>query len=192
MAKNSSLEFERQKRVINMMITAHSSLRDRYLYISRLIDIMLIVVSVCLNAVVFVEDSFYRSFFEKPESVKLFLGIVSVTVFALSMIGILLNTKQKSENHKQAAIQLSILLHESRIIDDIADGVERNGKVSIFFQKYNQINSMIASIPNRDFNRLKSKHLRKVELSKFISQNAGLPFFLQKIKFYFQKNRNAK
>jgi hypothetical protein len=193
MNQNSSSEYERQKRVLNMMITAHSALRDRYFGISRFYDIILIIASVFLNAVVFANDSFYFYFFDKPSSGKLTLGIISAFVFALSLIGILLNTKQKSENHKQASIQLSNLLNESRIIDDIAEDIERNNKISVFIRKYDQITSILVAIPNKKFNRLKSRHLRKVEFSKFISQNPSSLFFIQKIQFcFFKKNRNGK
>ena len=113
-----------------------------------------------------------------------------MVVFALSIIGILLNTKQKSENHNQAFIQLSNLLSESRIIDNIDNDSEKNQRISLFIQKYNHINSIIVPIPNKKFNRLKAEHLRKVEFSKFISEHPCTPFLLQKIKFFFlEKNR---
>lgn len=183
---NENAEFVRQKRVISMMITAHSIMRDRYSRISIIFDISLLIASVFLNALVFVSDDFFVSFGINPTNGKLFLGIISVILFALAVVGILLNTKQKSENHSQACTQYFYLLSEVRAIDEIIDETEKNTRISLFASKYSQITGILIPIPDKKFNMVKSRHLRKVEFSKFISQHPNKNYVFQKYLFFKQ------
>lgn len=183
---NENTEFVRQKRVICMMITAHSIMRDRYSRISTIFDIALLIASVFLNALVFVSDDFFVSLGVNPANGKLFLGIISVIVFALAVVGILLNTKQKSENHSQACTQYFYLLNEVRAIDEIQEETEKNTRISLFASKYSQITGVLIPIPDKNFNKLKSRHLRKVEFSKFISKHPDKNYFLQRYLFFKQ------
>lgn len=185
-------EFERQKRVINMMITAHSVLRDKYLCRSKLFDISLLVAAIFLNALVFVSNDFYTNLSMNPENAKLYIGIISVILLALSIVGIMLNTKQKSENHGQACVQLFYLLNEIRNIEDINDPKEKLQHIDLFSSKYAQITAMLVPIPSKKFNRLKSIHLRKIEFSKFISIHKSKPFLIQKFLFIKHSLKNKK
>ena len=179
----SNLEFERQKRVINMMLTAHSVMSDHYRNISNIFNISLLVVSIFLNALVFVSDNFFRSFGLNAEFAKLFLGIISVILLMLSVLGIMLNSKQKSENHSQAFTQFFYLLNETRDIEEIQDEAEKIMRIKLFALKYSQISGTLVPIPDKKFNRLKSIHLRKVEFSKFITNHPSKPYIIQKYLF---------
>jgi len=195
MGESERMEYIRQKGILNMMITAHSSLRDKYSFISKLFDSSLVIAAVFLNALVFASDEFYKALNLNAESSKLGLGIVSVVLFALSILGLILNTKQKAENHSQASQQLFNLLSESRIIDDLTDGEYKNREIDSFIKKYCQITAFLVPIPSRKFNRLKSKHLRMVEFSKYISKHPNEIHLIQKLSFFrnsLKRDKNGK
>jgi hypothetical protein len=52
-----------------------------------------------------------------------------------------------------------------------------------FENKYAESHELIITIPEKYFNKLKHRHYRKVELSKFIDSNPDIPFWILKLKF---------
>ncbi len=163
----------------------HSVLRDRYKNLATISDILLLVSAIGLNSMVFVDYTFFESIFVSQMQFNLILGSLAVLVFTLSLVLLLVNWKQKAENHKVAVIQLSGLLNECRQIIS-----KPNSEIiDSFLSKYNQINSMLVPIPDSKFNALKSRHLRKVEFSKFLDNNGHRPYWLVTIIFFLNSFR---
>jgi hypothetical protein len=183
-------ELVRQKRVLNMMITMHSILRDRYKYYDLIANILLLVSAVTINTLVFASDEVFTFLALNPTKSKIAIGIFSSITFALSIIYLLVNWKEKMKNHGDAVIQLSILLNECRGIEDILEGQEKNSLIVSFGQKYSQITNMLIKIPDSKFNYLKSRHYRKLELSKLIDSSPSSPLFFLKARMFFNSFKN--
>lgn len=164
-----------------MMLTMHSILRDKYKARALFADVFLLVSAVILNSLVFVDVSYFTPFLNRETDFNLYIGIFSVLIFAVSLIILLVNWKQKSENHNQAVIQLSELLNYGRII---LEKLEDQESIDSFNEKYNQVTSTMVAIPDKKFNYLKSRHLRKVAFSKYLDKHGEMPFWLVKIKFF--------
>lgn len=178
-------ELERQKKVISMMITAHSILRDRYLFLSSLFENGLIVASVILNAFVFIDAQFIdKQTGISEECQKLIVGIASIFVFAISLVLLQVRWKEKAESHGRAADQLFSLMQEIKVLIDIADDSEKSDELPSFNKKYTDINTAIVKIPDSKFNALKLRHKRKVELSKMIDKYPGSLLFILRIKLF--------
>lgn len=177
-------EINRQKRVLDMMVSIHFKLHDTYKYKALFIEIFLLSASVVLNALVFVDYKYFQRFSISAEDAQLYTGVFSVLVFALSVVMLLVNWREKCTKHAQAAKELCKLLQEAR---EIIDAGQANNQLLLtsFNDKYKQINNVITSIPDKKFNRLKAYHLRKVELSKYISKHPKNPYWLIRVKFFF-------
>lgn len=176
-------EIKRQKRVLDMMVSIHSKLYDTYKFRALAVEIILLISSVILNALVFVDYEYFSEFISKTDA-QLFTGIFSIVVFGLSVVMLLVNWREKASKHLQASNELCKLLQEAR---EIIDDGQTNNTVLLtnFNDKYKQISNIITSIPEKKFNRLKAHHLRKVELSKYISKHPAKPYWLVRIKFFF-------
>lgn len=171
----------RQKEVLNMMITMHSELRDRYIFKSKLTDIILFSSAAILNALVFVDYSFLENFGLDKDLIQLLIGILSITIFIISVLALIVSWKEKSEMHDKAANQLSKLLNDCRYILECNDE-ERMKLIPKFNEEYKQVNVSITKIPTKKFNYLKSIHYKKIELSKMISEYPNTPLLLLRIK----------
>jgi len=174
-----------------MMITMHSILHHRYKTKSLIGNIFFLVTAVILNVFTFF-DYHYLSFLQIQEgNIKNIVAISSFTIFLLSIIFMLVEWAKKSEKHEQAINQLSRLLNELRLIQKIEDEEALSLKIDLFNELYNQSFETIPKIPNNKFNSLKAKHYQKVELSKFIDNHQGKPFFVIKFLFFYAK-KNTK
>jgi hypothetical protein len=178
-------ELKRQKKVLNMMITMHSILRDRYKRYDLIANILLLVSAVMINTLVFASDELFSFLSWNPSKSKIAIGIFSSITFTLSIVYLLVNWKEKMKNHGEAVVQLSILLHECRGIEDISEGQEKNLLFTSFSQKYSQITNILIKIPDSKFNYLKSRHCRKLELSRLIDNSPGSPLIFLKARMFF-------
>ena len=179
-------DFDRQKKVIDMMLTAHSVLRDKYLSLSSFFENFLLIAAAILNAFVFIDVAFITKMTNlNEEHQKLIIGIASIIVFAISVVLLQVKWKEKAENHERATGTLFALLQESRQIKNMQDGIIKDNAIEEFEKKYASSLEGIVKIPERKFNSLKLIHCRKIELSKLIDKHPGSRLFILKIKLLF-------
>lgn len=188
-------EIERIRRVASMMITAHSILRDKYLTHSAFFENGLLIASAFLNAFVFIDEQLItQTIGISSSNQKLFIGFLSITVFAISIVLLQVRWKEKAKGHAIAADQYYSLMQESRRIISLADEANRNVVSCKFIEKYAEVTSTLAKIPERKFNGLKLQHYRKIELSKLIDKHPGSVLFILRIKLFIasfkEKNKN--
>jgi hypothetical protein len=180
-------ELDRKYKVINMMITMHSIMHHRYKTKSLIGNIFFLITAVILNIFTFF-DYQYLSFLQlQADNIKNIVAVSSFTIFLLSIIFMLVEWAKRSEKHELAINQLSRLLNELRLIQKIENEDALSLKLDLFNELYNQCFETIPKIPNNKFNSLKTKHYQKIELSKFIDENQGKPFFVIKILFFYNK-----
>lgn len=167
------------------MITAHSSLSEKYFRRSSMVENSLLFASVVLNALVFADATFITRITGLSEDFqRTVTGAVSVVIFAISAVLLQVRWKEKAKNHKRSAHQLFSLLQECRKIILLPEGLEKEQEATNFNSKYIQISEIIEPIPNKVFNFYKSLHRRKLELSKLIDKHPGSFLFLLKIRLF--------
>jgi hypothetical protein len=179
------IEIQRQKRVLSMMITAHSVLRDRYLRLSSTFEISLLAASVILNAFVFIDDVYISRMTNiSSDDQKMVIGIFSIIVFAISIVLLQVQWKEKAESHGKSLDPLFRLLQESRLINNLADGPDKDLALTKFNERYVEVFNSIVPIPDKKFNSLKLIHCRKIELSKLIDKYPKSRLFILKIRLF--------
>jgi hypothetical protein len=175
-------ELDRQFRVIDMMLTMHAALRDRYGRRATSFDVFLVVLSIVLSAFAFADDKVTRVIGLDVESTKVGIGIASVLLLAASVAGMLVDWKGAKERHSRAVLILSRLKLETRAVRKIVGREGANGsEVPERWRENARALDSLPEIPERDFVRLKAKHLRKVELSKLIDAYAALPLWVLRL-----------
>lgn len=179
-------ELERKHRVIDMLITMHSILYHRNKRLALWGNLFLLITAIFLNVFVFFDYEYLKFLNLNETSIKTILGIASIVTFALSIVFLIVDWNKKAEEHKQAINQLSELLNELRYLFKIEDPLVFKTKAEMFNSLYNLAFESIPPIPNNKFNPLKAKHYFKVELSKYIDKNKGVPYSIIRIKFFLK------
>ncbi|KUO48821.1 MAG: hypothetical protein APF76_18245 [Desulfitibacter sp. BRH_c19] len=178
-------DIKRHFKVIDMMLTAHSVLRDKNNIYSKISDVLLFIFAVILNSVVLIDVFNLLQIDDKI--VSILIGGSSVFLLILSLVSLLMGWKEKALKHNHATILLSDLklrCRELRIEPDPSlEYIKR--EIDLY---NNCLNSLPIKIPEREFLKLKAYHQRKIMLSKKISQYPGSSIFLIRIVLWFEGN----
>ena len=178
-------ELKRKYKIINMMISMHSIMYYNFKTKQLTGNIFFLIMAIILNIFIFFDFEHLKFLNLKESSIKYIISISTFVIFLLSVIFLLIEWGKKSERHKQAMNQLSRLLNELRSIMEISNSIS-NSKLDLFNELYIQTFETTPKIPDKKFNNLKAKHYRKIELSKFIDNHKGKPFFVIRILFLFK------
>jgi hypothetical protein len=178
-------EMKRLDRVIDMMRTMHSIMRDRYKYISLLVDLTILSVSVILCATVFIDPEILKKLGIDTNFSKILLGISSILIFLLSLFQLKVNWKQKIESYERSVEILCNLKNECNISLNPSEPINKE-EIQIQYKKIGETLATLPKIPDRYFPKLKAKHKRKIELSKLIDKRLESPYWLTKLFFEFK------
>lgn len=182
-------ELKHQYRVIDMMLTMHSALRDRYQRCALLMDLVLLCSSVILCAAVFIDPNVLKSLNIDPQMSQIAIGICSVLVFLISVVELRVDWKEKAERHSQANDTLGRFKAECRELlksEDQPDPQRVREQCRACAWALNNL----PKIPEAEFHRLKALHKRKIELSKMIDAYPGGPLFMLRFILWFRATRN--
>lgn len=152
---------QKLSKVIDMMLTAHSSLRDKYNSYSLLMDLLLFGISIILNATVFLDPKILKLIGLNEDKTRIILGLISILVFIATFISLRVDWKQKGEQYRQTAETLSrlkSLLNENMEVNQ--DG--NNSMTIIMHQVKEELDKLPVKIPEKKFIQLKARHKRKL------------------------------
>jgi len=167
-------ELEHHAKVVDMMLTAHSKLRDRNHFLGRTLEIIMLGASVVLCATVFLDRGILDLLHLDPGVVTFVLGICSVIVFFLSLVGVLVDWTGTAGKHAEAVRLLArckadcqkVLKGSPRISSALVEEVCHECVWAF---------TMIPPIPESKFLRLKAIHKAKREISGLIDRHPGCP-----------------
>lgn len=128
---------------------------------------------------------------DKDASRYLGKGVLSAIAFLASLTSLRADWKGKSERHQSATRRLSDVLSTFRQSLK-EDGTWNDELENDLHSIYNNGMNDIVEIPSNKFNRLKSRHLRKVELSKMLDKNPKTPLFILWVSLLLQSLILAK
>jgi len=171
-------EAERQHRVIDMMLTMHAVLRDRYKRRELFISTVLICSSFILVAGIFLNPDILNKLTISPEVVRFVVRVSSLIVFLAALIELKVDWRGQAEKHEAAYKALQKLKVSSKEL--LVDYTFSDEQVK---DKWILINATLNEqypIPEKEFSKLKSLHLKKVSLSKMTSEHPGCPLLVLK------------
>ena len=173
----SSMELERQYRVLQQTLSIHSVLRDKYKHKANIVDATLLVASVVFCTTTFASDDLYLKLGLLPSESRFILGIASIIAFAASLLLLFSGWREKAVQHREAVEKWSSVLEEFRCKrDDSGSWHDADG--TFLAGLYWEASRNTVTIPANRFNALKSKYLRRVEVSKMLSKYPGCPRFV--------------
>lgn len=180
-------ELKKQAKVIDMMITMHSILANRYARKAKILEIGMFTGSIVLLSTVFLDPSILRYFHLEPETTRIIIGLSSIIIFFLSILSLIVDWKGRSVQHRDGFSTLVGLKSEYREILS-SDENDENNNYKEFAKRSSLITRQIIPIPDSNFNNLKSYHYRKIEISKMIRSNPGSSIYLLRLKLLLKNN----
>lgn len=171
-------------RVIDMMISMHSALRDRYASRALWMDILQLLFSVVLGATVFMS----------PERIGLdqvtgdwIIGGSALAIFFLGLVNLRVDWKEEAGKYGESTRVLSRLKGECRALHDEAEDTDPT-RMKFLCAECRRALPELPTVPERDFAPLKAHHLRKIELSKLIDVHPGASFWVLRLVLWLRAN----
>lgn len=169
-------EISRQSETVDFMLSAHSTLRDRYRCRRIVFNIGVIGMSLILSVLAVVEDAVLEAIGGEPGTVRLFLGMPTIALLVISFSASLVDLRGRAQAHGRAARILANLKTDYRTItsiDRLSEDVERDLTTA-----YHKAMQQLVSIPETQFNQLKARHRFKRLLSRATDNTPGAPVWL--------------
>lgn len=181
-------EYRRKFRVLDMMLSGHSSLSERYRRRSTALTLAIMVLSIAGGTLALQNDKSVDILGVTLESKEWLAGLAGV-IFFLSLLELVLDWRGRACAHEDASTRLGRLKGEFRRAKVFNDRVCTDG-VDLDLE-YDQTTAAIVEIPNSVFNRLKAKHRRKIEVSKLLDESPGAPILLLRWRVFWDGVRTA-
>lgn len=164
-------EIARQRRLVDQMSTMHSLLRDTARRQGTTLLSVILVASVVAVAFAFAGGGQRVEILGVKAARATWLGWLAVMTFSLTLIDLVLDRRGTAGRHDDAVRQLSMLKSEYRTRPSRETAVEVRDRLS---DRYQTVMDTLPPIPERRFLPLKAKHLKKVEVSRYLSAHPGM------------------
>jgi hypothetical protein len=183
-------ELKQQAKVVDMILTMHSILADRYHRRAQILEISLLAFSTVLVALTFVDPQVLTYLKISQETSRVLIGTCSIVVFFLSVVSLIVDWKGKARQHREAFNTL--VPHKSEWSEMVKSFDEYNERDRAeFVRKSSLIIGNLTPIPDARFNTLKARHHQKVMLSKMISQHPGSFLWILRLRLWWRTNLEA-
>jgi hypothetical protein len=183
-------ENERQYRVIDQMLTMHSSFRDRMERRAFWLNTALIASSLFLTVFSFVGDDLLRALSLDPALTRFVLGLVAVVVLICSITEFRVDWHSVAGRHTEAVSRLARMKAKYRQSFTATGGSDPQTN-TILTSECDNMMSNLSTIPDRWFNVLKAEHRFKRLLSERISQCPKTPRWVLRLQLRIEGIREA-
>ena len=189
--KNSTKqENERQYKLVDQLLSMHSSLRDKYKRHAFWLNTAQITISMVLCVFAFVGDDLLSSLGYHSPMARFVLGFSAVIALMLSITEFRVDWKAIGSRHVNAVGHLSALKAKYRKAFNESAGNDSK-KDSRLMTEYQKIMAILPPIPERYFLQLKADHQFKRVLSQRIGQNPKAPVWVLRIRLRLEGMRAA-
>jgi hypothetical protein len=175
-------EFERRSRILDMMLTAHSVLRDRYERRSTGLTLLIMAFSIVATGVAFISDNGTLRIGQLTARIQIWVGVLTCVIFLLSIVELVVEWRRRAWAHGEAARHLADLKAGFR--HATIEGELVHCDMDLLAAYDHTMDALVALrtlIPEAKFNRLKARHLRKVAVSRRISEQPERPIIMHRI-----------
>ena len=180
-------ELRRMHRVADMLVSCHSMLRDQYAKYSLLLNLSALLVSLWLVGMVFVDPVIGSYLTPGQFDPKVFLGLLALATFGLSLTDLKVDWKGKASSHEQAAVAYAMLKADAAAVLSDAEAISEE-QFRDLARDYSKIGEFVVPIPESKFNKLKKKHLMKVEVSRILSNKPGRNIWCILLSLWWRDN----
>jgi len=169
-------DLDRKYRVVDQMLSQHAAMRDKYRRRSIGLRLVLLLCSVFLCGMTLVTVADWEVVGIDPNLGRWILVVAGAVVFFLSLAEMLVNWPESYESHRSAVVLLSELKARLRDRLNQDDLPERTAKQ--VGKECDELLGQLVPIPEREFLKLKARHVRKVAISRELDGRPGAPVWL--------------
>lgn len=166
-------EYKRCRRVISWMLTAHATLRDRYVRRARLLTLVVLALSIIGLLLALANDDQQVSLLGLDGRLQIFLAALAAGTFFISLLDLVIGWPGRAAAHADAARQLG----ELKLL--FVRAVEEQGSWGVpdkdLTSEYERVMAAIPPIPDMKAASLKALHNRKHEVFRRADQHPGAP-----------------
>ena len=134
---------------------------------------------------VFVQPHIAVALSPKQIPSDIWIGLLSILAFALSLIQLQVNWKGRAQLYRQAASSLSAFVKEHRHLANTSSELQAEAALT----RYSALTDSLEPIPEHQFLALKKKHRLKVELSRLLDDHPGASLMLWRLSIALRDNR---
>jgi hypothetical protein len=179
-------ELERIRRVSDTLCTGHAGLRDRYTRRALILDLCFLGLSSWLVALAFVEPRINLQLTPFGLDSQIWLGVVSVATFFLTIIQLKTDWKGRADAHKRTFDIYAEVKREAGYLLATQDIDETSCRRVL--SRYDMASAVGVPIPEGEFLSQKRRHLVKVALSKHLDTHPSASITLSRIRFWIRDN----
>lgn len=183
-------EVRRIKKVSDMLVSAHASLCDRYDRWALLTDVAILASSTWSIAVVFVEPRIGTALTPFKMDPQLWIGLLSIITFFVSILELRVDWRGRADAHKRACEMYAEVKRDCGQLLASGDSISKELFEPIL-ARYSLATSVGTKINEVEFLRQKRRHLRKVEISKYLSRHPSASIPLVRFKMWLRDNRSG-
>lgn len=177
-------DLDRTIRVSDQSCTAYAILRDRYKLRSTLLDVVILLLSAWLTAMIWVQPAIAEQLTPLKLQKDIWIGILSIGTFGLSLIQLQVNWKARANSCHQALTVLSTYVKELRPLRAAPEAA----KIEAALERYQAITEPLEPIPEGEFLKMKQRHQLKVRISKHLDTHPGANLFLLRLSIRWHDN----
>ncbi len=175
--------------VSDLMVTAHSTLRDRYQFRARFVDACLLIGGALVAAFTFVDQSVIKLLLPSRVPAPVVVGLAGIVVFIASLLQMKMDWNGRGALHARAVESYLSIKHQLGRIKCLPPG---DREIEAIFagirERYEGIGSATIALPDRLFTRLKQIHRLKIEISKALDKQPGASIWLLRLKLWWRDN----
>jgi uncharacterized protein YdcH (DUF465 family) len=170
---------------VDQSITGHSFLRDKFSRRAATLSSIILVGAAIVTFLAVSSESIRTYFFLSNSRADYLIGLLGFIVLLCSIFELKISWRERSSRHAEAANALARLklLITRELASDLALTKARFAEIQ---QAYENVNDLIAKIPEGRFLELKALHRRKVEMSKFLDKHPGASIHLLRFKIWLR------
>lgn len=172
-SKRALEELRRQRRLVDQGLTMQARLRDRDQLVGTSLLCAILALSVVGVAFAFAGPDHAVTFIGLTAARTTWLGWLAVGTLVLVLVELVVDRRGAAQRRGDAVRVLGALKAEYRVPPARGDEVAAAARMS---ERYAQAMETVPAVPERSFNRLKAVHLRKVEISKLLSERPGMSY----------------
>jgi hypothetical protein len=184
-------EIDRVLRVSDMLVTANANLREKYARRAFFLDLAILAISVWLTAVVFVEPRLNVKLTPFHLDPPLWVGLLGIFVFFLSIVQLRVDWKGQSDAHKRSFDLYVEVKNECRYLMS-SDGILTRDGCQRALTMFDLAGDVGRQIPEKEFLKQKRKHLQKVAMSRYLDTHPWASLFLLKLRMWWKSNAGQR
>jgi hypothetical protein len=171
-----STEYERCRRVIDWMVTAHSTMRDRYMRRFRALTLLVMALSIFSLLLALDNGNEHFSIFGVQGRLQVFVALLAAIIFFASLISLVIDWPARSWRHDDAAgllAELNMLFRRAVTNDQdiyLVDGVD-------LASEYRRVMAKLVPLPEKKVMALKALHNRKRAVFTRADEIPGAPIW---------------